>query len=142
MAATNRAVTFLGPYKLEVQDRGYPKLADPKGKKIEHAVILKLITTNTCGSDLHIYHGRFAAPSGMQLGHENTGEVVEVGSHVERIKVGNIVSSPCPSTLPVGRAGAARNAIPTSVSMPMMSSDIAERTASISADGRVVRRNT
>lgn len=94
MAASNRAVTFLGSYKLEVQDREYPKLQDPKGRKIDHAVILKLITTNICGSDLHIYHGRFAAPSGMQLGHENTGEVVEVGSHVERIKVGDIVSVP------------------------------------------------
>jgi glutathione-independent formaldehyde dehydrogenase len=94
MPAGNRAVTFLGPYKLEIQDRGYPKLEDPKGRKIEHAVILKLITTNICGSDLHIYHGRFAAPSGMQLGHENTGEVVEVGSNVEHIKVGDIVSVP------------------------------------------------
>src|ERR1700760_4573199 len=94
MAATNRAVTFLGPYKLEVQDRGYPKLQDPKGRKIEHAVILKIITTNICGSDLHIYNGRFAAPKGMQMGHENTGEVVEVGSHVERIKVGDVCSVP------------------------------------------------
>lgn len=94
MAATNRAVTFLGPYELEVQDREYPTLKDPKGRKIEHAVILKIITTNSCGSDLHIYHGRFAAPPKMQLGHENTGEVIEVGSHVERVKVGDIVSVP------------------------------------------------
>ena len=79
MAASNRAVTFLGPHKMEVQDKGYPKLQDPKGRKIEHAVILKIITTNICGSDLHIYNGRFAAPKGMQMGHENTGEVVEVG---------------------------------------------------------------
>src|SRR6202020_3001843 len=90
MAASNRAVTFLGPYKLEVQDRGYPKLEDPKGRKIEHAVILKLITTNICGSDLHIYHGRFAAPAGMLMGHENTGEAVEVGSHVPCIKKGDM----------------------------------------------------
>jgi len=91
---SNRAVTFIGSHKLEVQDKGYPKLQDPKGRKIEHAVILKLVTTNICGSDLHIYNGRFAAPSGMQLGHENTGEVVEVGSHVERIKVGDLCSVP------------------------------------------------
>jgi glutathione-independent formaldehyde dehydrogenase len=94
MPAANRAVTFMGAYKMEIQDRGYPKLQDPKGRKIDHAVILKLITTNICGSDLHIYHGRFAAPAGMQMGHENTGEVVEVGSHVERIKVGDICSVP------------------------------------------------
>jgi threonine dehydrogenase-like Zn-dependent dehydrogenase len=76
MATGNRAVTFMGPHKMEVQDKGYPKLQDPKGRKIEHAVILKLITTNICGSDLHIYNGRFEAPKGMLMGHENTGEVL------------------------------------------------------------------
>ena len=34
-------------YGTVVQDKGYPKLVDPKGRKIEHAVILKLVTTNT-----------------------------------------------------------------------------------------------
>jgi glutathione-independent formaldehyde dehydrogenase len=92
--AGNRAVTFMGPHRIEVQDKGYPKLVDPKGRKIEHAVILKLVTTNICGSDLHIYNGRFAAPTGMQMGHENTGEVVEVGAHVEYIKRGDICSVP------------------------------------------------
>ena len=92
--ASNRAVTFMGPGKLEVRDTGYPKLADPQGRKIQHAVILKLVTTNICGSDLHIYNGRFAAPAGMLMGHENTGEVVEVGSHVEYIKKGDMCSVP------------------------------------------------
>ena len=92
--ASNRAVTFMGPHKVELQDKGYPKLVDPKGRRIEHAVILKLVTTNICGSDLHIYNGRFEAPTGMLMGHENTGEVVEVGSHVEYIKVGDICSVP------------------------------------------------
>ena len=90
----NRAVTFLGAERMEVQEKGYPKLEDPKGRKIEHAVILKLIATNICGSDLHIYDGRFAAPSGMQMGHENTGEVVEIGSHVQHVKKGDLCSVP------------------------------------------------
>jgi len=92
--ASNRAVTFIKPGQLEIQEREFPKLQDPKGRKIEHAVILKLVTTNICGSDLHIYNGRFAAPQGMQLGHENTGEVIEVGSHVQRIQKGDICSVP------------------------------------------------
>lgn len=92
--AGNRAITFMGPHKMEVQDKGYPKLADPKGRKIDHAVILKLVTTNICGSDLHIYNGRFAAPPGMQMGHENTGEVVEVGPAVQYIQKGDICSVP------------------------------------------------
>ena len=52
--ASNRAVTFMGRGKMELRDVGYPKLTDPHGRKIEHAVILKLVTTNLCGSDLHI----------------------------------------------------------------------------------------
>ena len=69
-------------------------MADPHGRKIEHGVILKIVTTNICGSDQHIYHGRFAAPKGMVMGHEMTGEVIEVGRDVELIKKGDIVSVP------------------------------------------------
>jgi glutathione-independent formaldehyde dehydrogenase len=92
--AGNRAVTYIGPHKVEVKSYDYPKLVGPKGQKCDHGVIVKLIATNICGSDLHIYRGRFPAPSGMILGHENTGEVVEVGPHVEFIKKGDIVSVP------------------------------------------------
>src|ERR1700761_2479251 len=92
--AINRAVTFMEPGKVEIQEREFPKLQDPKGRKIDNAVILKLVTTNICGSDLHIYHGRFAAPAGMVMGHENTGEVVEVGAHVEYTRKGDICSFP------------------------------------------------
>src|ERR1700750_2925971 len=91
---SNRAVTFVGPHRMEVQDKSYPKLEDPKGRKIEHAVILKLIATNICGSDLHIYNGRFAAPSGMQMGHDNRVKVVEVASHAQHIKKGALCSFP------------------------------------------------
>jgi glutathione-independent formaldehyde dehydrogenase len=92
--AGNRAVAYIGPRKLEIQNLDYPKLVDPRGKKCEHGVILKLVVTNICGSDQHIYRGRFPAPSGMILGHENTGEVVEVGRDVEFIKKGDLVSVP------------------------------------------------
>jgi glutathione-independent formaldehyde dehydrogenase len=91
---SNRAVVFVEPGKMEVKDVGYPKLEDPKGRRIEHAAILKLVATNICGSDLHIYNGRFAAPTGMRMGHENTGEVIEVGSAVQFIKKGDICSVP------------------------------------------------
>src|ERR1700730_18092487 len=92
--AGNRAVSYMGPKKLEIQNLDYPKLVDPRGKKCEHGVILKLLVTNMCGSDQHIYRATCPAPSGMILGHENTGEVVEVGRDVEFIKKGDIVSVP------------------------------------------------
>ena len=94
MASRNRAVVFMGPKKLELRDYDYPEMVDPKGRTINHAVIVKLVVTNICGSDQHIYRGRFPAPSGMKLGHENTGEVVEVGPAVEFIKKGDLVSIP------------------------------------------------
>jgi len=92
--AGNRAVTYVGPRKVEVQNYDFPKLVGPDGRKCEHGVILKLVVTNICGSDQHIYRGRFPAPAGMILGHENTGEVVEVGRDVEFIKEGDLCSVP------------------------------------------------
>lgn len=92
--AGNRSVVYMGPKKVEVQNLDYPKLVDPRGKPCHHGVILKQVTTNICGSDQHIYRGRFPAPAGMVLGHENTGEVEEVGRDVEFLKKGDLVSVP------------------------------------------------
>ncbi|QDH15320.1 formaldehyde dehydrogenase, glutathione-independent [Oecophyllibacter saccharovorans] len=95
MSATgNRLVTFHSPLKMQVDTYKYPELTMPNGKKAPHAVIVKIITTNICGSDLHIYRGSFAVPPGMTMGHEMTGEVIEVGSDVEFIKKGDLVSVP------------------------------------------------
>lgn len=92
--ASNRAVVYKGPRTVEVQNLDYPKLVAPDGRKCNHGVIVKLVSTNICGSDLHMYRGRTSAQSGIVLGHENTGEVVETGSDVEYIKVGDLVSVP------------------------------------------------
>jgi glutathione-independent formaldehyde dehydrogenase len=92
--ADNRGVVYLGPGKVEVQSISYPKLANPKGKKINHAVILKVVSTNICGSDQHMVRGRTTAPRGLVLGHEITGEVIEVGKDVEFLKVGDLCSVP------------------------------------------------
>ncbi len=93
--ASNRAVVYLSPKKLEVQDVDYPKMVDASnGKEIEHGVVLRVVATNICGSDQHIYRGRFPMPSGEQLGHEVTGEVVEAGRDVLFLKVGDLCSVP------------------------------------------------
>lgn len=91
---SNRGVVYMGPWKVEVKNLDFPKLIDPRGNKADHGAILKIVTTNICGSDQHIYHGRFAAPVGMQLGHEMTGEVIEVGRDVQFIHVGDLCSVP------------------------------------------------
>ena len=92
--ASNRGVVYLGPGKVEVQSIDYPKLQNPKGEKIDHGVILKIVTTNICGSDQHMVRGRTTAPAGLVLGHEITGEVVEKGSDVEFLNVGDLVTVP------------------------------------------------
>lgn len=92
--ASNRGVVYLGPGKVEVQSIDFPELKNPKGKKITHGVILKVVSTNICGSDQHMVRGRTTAPAGLVLGHEITGEVVETGEDVEFLKKGDLVSVP------------------------------------------------
>jgi glutathione-independent formaldehyde dehydrogenase len=92
--ASNRGVVYLGPGKVEVQSIDYPKMQNPKGKAIEHGAILKIVSTNICGSDQHMVRGRTTAPSGLVLGHEITGEVIEKGKDVEYLNVGDLVSVP------------------------------------------------
>ncbi|GIO22531.1 formaldehyde dehydrogenase, glutathione-independent [Oceanobacillus sp. J11TS1] len=101
--AGNRGVVYTGTGSVAVQDIGYPDLvlkdgpgvpASNVGRKCEHGVILKVVTTNICGSDQHMVRGRTTAPEGLVLGHEITGEVIEVGRDVEFIKKGDLVSVP------------------------------------------------
>ena len=101
--AGNKGVAYIEPGKVEVQDIPYPTLelkdgpgVNPAnvGRKTEHGVILKVVTTNICGSDQHMVRGRTTAPQNLVLGHEITGEVIECGRDVEFIKVGDIVSVP------------------------------------------------
>jgi glutathione-independent formaldehyde dehydrogenase len=101
--AGNRGVAYMGPGKVEVHDIDYPKLelrdgpgVNPAnvGRKTEHGVILKVVTTNICGSDQHMVRGRTTAPENLVLGHEITGEVIECGRDVEFIEVGDVCSVP------------------------------------------------
>ncbi len=83
----------MGPGKVEVHSIDFPKLA-LGDRKCEHGVILKVVSTNICGSDQHMVRGRTTAPVGLVLGHEITGEVIEAGRDVEFIKKGDLCSVP------------------------------------------------
>ena len=89
----NHGVAYIKPGEVEVQEIEYPKLA-LGDRKCEHGVILKIVSTNICGSDQHMVRGRTTAPAGLVLGHEITGIVLEAGRDVEFIKVGDLVSVP------------------------------------------------
>src|ERR1700693_6008179 len=92
--ASNRGVVYLNPGSVEVQKIDFPTFRNPAGKTIDHGVILKVVTTNICGSDQHMVRGRTTAPAGMVLGHEITGEVIEKGHDVEFLEIGDLVSVP------------------------------------------------
>lgn len=98
----NRVVVYKGPGQVAVESIDYPKLELPSdvvdglgiARKAPHAAILKIVTTNICGSDQHMVRGRTTAPVGQSLGHEITGEIVEIGDDVLFAKVGDICSVP------------------------------------------------
>ena len=99
--SSNRGVAYVKPGTVEVRSIDYPKLRMPKsesdpfgGKDAPHGVILRVVTTNICGSDQHMVRGRTTAPAGLILGHEITGEIIEKGSDVEMLEVGDLVSVP------------------------------------------------
>jgi glutathione-independent formaldehyde dehydrogenase len=83
-----KAVVYQGPRQVEVKDVPDPSIQEPTD------AIVRITTTNICGSDLHMYEGRTSVEEGKILGHENMGIVEAVGAAVGRIKVGDRVSVP------------------------------------------------
>lgn len=83
-----KALVYYGAKDVRVSEVPDAKIEQPTD------VLVKITTTNICGSDLHMYEGRTDMESGRILGHENLGEVVEVGSAVVQIKVGDMVCMP------------------------------------------------
>ena len=101
--ADNRGVAYIEPGKVEVHDIDFPEFElkdgpgvhpDNVGRKTRHGAILRIVSTNICGSDQHMVRGRTTAPAGLILGHEITGEVIETGPDVEFIKKGDLCSVP------------------------------------------------
>lgn len=90
---TNRGVVYGGPGVVRVE-----QIADPElrlgNRRCDHGAVLRVVTTNICGSDQHMVRGRTTAPVGLVLGHEITGEIVELGRDVETLAVGDLVSVP------------------------------------------------
>lgn len=86
-----RAVCWQGTNKVEVETVPDPKILNPRD------AIVKITTTAICGSDLHLYDGFIpTVERGDILGHEFMGEVVELGSDVNNIKIGDRVIVPFP----------------------------------------------
>ncbi|QDK45673.1 glutathione-dependent formaldehyde dehydrogenase [Bdellovibrio sp. ZAP7] len=79
-----RALTWEGKHDVQVKTVRDPKILAPDD------VIIKITTAAICGSDLHLYNGVMPTmKKGDILGHENMGEIVEVGPNVKKLKVGD-----------------------------------------------------
>ncbi len=86
-----KANVWMGKQKVEVVDVPDPKILSNRD------AIVKISSTAICGSDLHLYNGFMPTmEKGDILGHEFMGEVVEVGSGVSNLKVGDRVVVPFP----------------------------------------------
>ena len=68
-----KAVVYQEPHKVTVEQMPDPKIEAPTD------AIIRITTSNICGSDLHMYDGRTPAEPGFIFGHENMGIVEEVG---------------------------------------------------------------
>jgi glutathione-independent formaldehyde dehydrogenase len=83
-----KAVVYKGPFSVAVEEVPQPRLEAPGD------ALVRITTTNICGSDLHMYEGRTNVEEGKVLGHENMGIVEETGPGVSWIKPGDRVSVP------------------------------------------------
>src|ERR1044071_5981812 len=86
-----RALCWFGKEDVRVETVPDPTIINP------HDAIVKITTTAICGSDLHLYNGYVPTmEKGDILGHEFMGEVVEVGSEVKNLAIGDRVVVPFP----------------------------------------------
>src|SRR5215217_4987600 len=94
-----KATCWMGPQKMVVRDVPDPTILNKRD------AIVKITSTAICGSDLHLYNGFLPLMEpGDIMGHEFMGEVVEVGSGVDNLKVGDRVVVPFP--IACGNCGA------------------------------------
>ena len=83
-----KALVYNGPCDVQIKNVPDATIEKPTD------VLVRITTTNICGSDLHMYEGRTSMETGRILGHENMGEVIAVGKAVDRVKVGDMVCLP------------------------------------------------
>ncbi len=83
-----KALIYNGPCDVSVKEVPDAKIERPTD------ALIRITSSNICGSDLHMYMGRTDMEKGRVLGHENLGQVTEVGNAVDGIKVGDWVCVP------------------------------------------------
>jgi len=80
------ALVFKEVGKLVLEHKPIPQVKEPD------EVLLKVKTVGICGTDVKILEGKHHFRPNTVLGHEFCGEVVDVGTHVRHLKIGDRVS--------------------------------------------------
>ena len=87
---TMKALVYDGPGKIQLKDVPLPKIEKPTD------VLVKILKTTICGTDLGILHGKTpSVKPGTTLGHEGVGVVEEIGTSVRNFKKGDHVIISC-----------------------------------------------
>jgi threonine dehydrogenase-like Zn-dependent dehydrogenase len=83
------AMNYRGPYRVRAAYKPDPAIEHPND------AIVQVLRSCICGSDLHLYHGLVPDTRvGTTFGHEFVGTVVDIGSSVQNLKVGDRVLVP------------------------------------------------
>ena len=89
MKKSMKAAVLIRTGEIVMEDRTIPEVKDD-------FVLVKIKHVGVCGSDLHYYEfgriGDFVVNKPIILGHECSGEVVEIGTNVTNLKVGDLVA--------------------------------------------------
>ncbi|MDH3600537.1 MAG: zinc-binding dehydrogenase [Candidatus Tectomicrobia bacterium] len=86
-----KAAVYHGPRDIRVEDVSKPEIAD-------NEMLVRVRACGICGSDLHLYRlGMFEVlgrqiENGRIMGHELSGEVVEIGSQVTGFQIGDRIT--------------------------------------------------
>ena len=81
-----KAAIYYGPGDVRIEEIERPKAGDD-------GLVVRVRAAGVCGGDVHAYRttAEDRAPGILAHGHENAGEVVEVGANVKDVKVGDRV---------------------------------------------------
>ncbi|OBS26037.1 hypothetical protein FPOA_06567 [Fusarium poae] len=137
VSKTMKAVVFNGPFDVSVEERPIPEIRDPRD------IIVKVNMTALCGSELHLFRGVEPTEPNFVMGHEFTGIVVELGSAVKSIQIGDKVVSPftasCGQCYYCQNGGSARCVNSQALGSPNLDGAQAEYVRVPFADGTVAK---
>jgi len=80
-----KAISVIKAHNIEIKELSIPTISADD-------VLVKIKATGICGSDMHVYHGTSPVATYPRIiGHEASGEIVEIGKNISHLQVGDHV---------------------------------------------------